>query len=49
MDSDDTAKHHLDNFLSKVTRKRDPPLICEPPKLSPAKPVLLRHSRRQAV
>jgi hypothetical protein len=30
--SDDTAKRRLDNFLSKVTRKRDPPLICEPPK-----------------
>jgi hypothetical protein len=45
--SDDTAKCRLDNFLSKVTRKRDPPLICEPPKQSPTKPVLPRRSRRQ--
>jgi hypothetical protein len=30
--SDDTANHRLDNLLSKVTCKRDPPLIREPPK-----------------
>jgi hypothetical protein len=39
VDNDDSAKCRLDSF-NKVTRKRDSPLICEPPKQPPAKPVL---------
>jgi hypothetical protein len=46
--SDDTAKRRLDNFIGKVTCKRDSPLIREPPKQPPAKPVLLWRSRRLA-
>jgi hypothetical protein len=32
MDNDNSAKRHLDSFINEVTRKWDPPLICEPPK-----------------
>jgi hypothetical protein len=46
--SDDTAKRRLDNFIGKVTCKRDSPLIREPPKQPPAKLVLLWRSRRLA-
>jgi hypothetical protein len=46
--SDDTTIHPLDNFINKVTRKRDSPLIREPPKQPPAKPLVPRQSRRLA-
>jgi hypothetical protein len=36
----DSAKRRLDSFINNVTRKRDSPLIPEPPKQPPAKPVL---------
>jgi hypothetical protein len=36
----DTAKRRLNSFINKVTHKRDSPLIREPPKQPPAKPVL---------
>ena len=48
VDNDNSAKRRLDNFISNVTRKRDSPLIREPPKQPPAKPVLLWRSRRLA-
>ena len=38
----------LDSFINIVTRKRDSPLIREPPKQPPAKPVLSWQSRRLA-
>ena len=48
MDNDGSAKRHLDNFISNVTRKRDSLLIREPPKQPLAKPVLPWRSRRLA-
>jgi hypothetical protein len=44
----DTTERRLNDFISKVTRKRDPPLISEPPQQPPAKTVLPQRSRRQA-
>ena len=41
-------KRHLDSFINEVTRKRDSPLIREPPKQPPAKPVMPWRSRRLA-
>ena len=32
VDNDDSAKQRLDSFINNVTRKRDSPLIHEPPK-----------------
>lgn len=46
--SDDTAKRCLNSFINEVTHKRDSPLICEPPKHPPAKPVVPQWSRRLA-
>jgi hypothetical protein len=46
--SDDTTKCCLDSFINEVTRKRDSPLIREPPKQPLAKAVLLWWSRRLA-
>ena len=46
--NDDSAKRRLDSFINNVTRKRDSPLIREPPKQPPAKPVLPWQSRRLA-
>ena len=46
--NDNFAKRRLDSFINKVTRKRDSPLIREPPKQLPAKPVLPWRSRRLA-
>jgi hypothetical protein len=48
MDNDDSAKRRLDNFISNVTHKRDLPLIREPPKQPPVKPVLPWRNRRLA-
>jgi hypothetical protein len=46
VDNDDSIKRRLDSFVNKVTRKRDSPLIREPPsKRPPAKPVLPWRSR----
>jgi hypothetical protein len=39
MDNDDSAKRRLYSFINKVTRKKDSPLIREPPKQPLAKPV----------
>ena len=47
-DNDDSAKRRLDSFINEVTRKRDSPLIREPPKQPPAKPVMPWQSRRLA-
>ena len=44
VDKDGSAKCRLDSFINKVMRKRDSPLIREPP----AKPVLPWRSRRLA-
>jgi hypothetical protein len=46
VDNDDSAKRRLDNFFNNVTRKRDSPLIREPPKQPPTKPILPWWSRR---
>jgi hypothetical protein len=46
--SDNTAERHLDDFICKVTHKRDLPLISGPPQQPPAKLALPRRSRRQA-
>jgi len=46
VDNDDSAKRRLDSFINEVTRKRDSPLICEPPMQPPAKPMIPRRSRR---
>ena len=35
-DNDDSAKRHIESFINEVTRKRDSPLIREPPKQPPA-------------
>jgi hypothetical protein len=48
VDNDGSAERRLDNFINIVTRKRDSPLIHEPPKQPPAKPVLPWRSRRLA-
>ena len=45
-DNDDSAKRCLDSFINEVTRKRDSPLIREPPNQPPAKPVMSWRSRR---
>ena len=45
-DNDDSAKRRLDSFINEVTRKRDSPLIREPPMQHPAKPMIPRRSRR---
>ena len=45
MDNDDSAKRRLNNFINNVTRKRDSPLIREPLKQPPAKPILPWRSR----
>ena len=45
-DNDDSAKRRLDSFINEVTRKRDSPLIREPPMQSPAEPMIPRRSRR---
>ena len=47
VDDDVSFKRHLDNFTMAVVRKRDSPLIREPPKQPPAKPLSWR-SRRLA-
>ena len=47
-DNDDSAKCRIDSFINEVTRKRDSPLIREPPKQPPAKPVIPWRSRRLA-
>jgi hypothetical protein len=47
-DNGDSAKCRLDSFINKVTHKRDSPLIREPPKQPPAKPVMTWRSRRLA-
>ena len=47
-DNDNSAKRRLDSFINEVTRKRDSPLIREPPKQPPAKPVMPWRSRRLA-
>ena len=47
-DNDDSAKRRLDSFINEVTRKRDSPLIREPPMQPPAKPVMPWRSRRLA-
>jgi hypothetical protein len=44
-DNDDSAKHRLNSFISAVMHKRDSPLIREPTKQPPAKPVMLWWSR----
>jgi hypothetical protein len=46
VDNDDSAKRRLDNFINKVTRKRDSPLIHEPPKQPLAKLALSWQSMR---
>ena len=46
MDNDDSAKRCLDSFINNATRKRDSPLIREPPKQPLAKPILPWWSRR---
>jgi len=48
VDNDDSAKRRLDGFINNVTCKRDSPLIHEPPKQPPAKPVLPWRSMRLA-
>jgi hypothetical protein len=48
VNNDGFAKRRLDNFINKVTRRKDSPLICESPKQPPAKPVLPWQSRRLA-
>jgi hypothetical protein len=48
VDNDDSFKRGLDNFTKKVVRKRDSPLIREPPKQPPAKAVLPWRRRRLA-
>jgi hypothetical protein len=48
VDNDGSAKRRLDSFINKVTRKRDSPLIREPPKQPPAKPVLPWRNKRLA-
>ena len=48
MDNDDSAKRRLDSFINNVMRKRDSPLIHEPSKQPPAKPVLPWRSWRLA-
>ena len=48
VDNDAFAKRRLDSFINNVTRKRDYPLIREPPKQPPAKPVLPWRSMRLA-
>jgi len=48
VDNDDSAKRRLDSFINNITRKRDSPLIREPPKQPPTKPVLPWRSRRLA-
>ena len=45
-DNDDSAKRRLDSFINEVTRKRDSPLIHEPPKQPPAKPMMSWRSMR---
>ena len=45
VDNDDSAKRRLDSFIINVTHKRDSPLIREPPKQPPAKPILPWRSR----
>jgi hypothetical protein len=49
VDNDDSAKRRLYSFVNNVMRKRDSPLIREPPKQPPAKSVLSWRSRRLAV
>jgi hypothetical protein len=46
VDNDGSVERRLDSFINKVTRKRDSPLIREPPKQPLAKPVLPWRSRR---
>jgi hypothetical protein len=48
VDNNGSTKHRLDSFINEVTRKRDYPLIREPPKQPPAKPVLPWRSRQLA-
>ena len=48
VDNDNSAKRRLDSFINKVTRKRNSPLIHEPPKQPPAKAMLPWRSRRLA-
>ena len=48
VDNDGSAKRRLDSFINNITCKRDSPLIREPPKQPPAKPVLSWRSRRLA-
>jgi hypothetical protein len=47
--NENSAKRRLDSFINEVKRERDSPLIREPPKQSPAKPVMSWQSRRLAV
>ena len=47
-DNNDSAKRRLDSFINEVTRKKDSPLIREPPRQPPAKPVMSWRSRRLA-
>jgi hypothetical protein len=48
VDNDGSTKHRLDSFINEVTCKTDYPLIREPPKQPPAKPMVPWQSRRLA-